>query len=78
MMIAVLVGAASLAAAPSFAQTNSSLLNLKIQAEADAPPVSGVAQVTSPVKAATPSKLTVQKGAMSSNAGKLELLPENK
>src|SRR5262249_61216219 len=78
MMIAVLVGAASLAAAPAFAQTNRALLDLQLPQEADAPPVSGVAPVTSPLKAATPSKLKVEKGALGSAAGKLELAPENK
>jgi len=72
MMMAVLVGAASLVAAPAFAQTNRALLDLKIPTEADSPPVSGVAPVTSPLKTGTPAKLTVQKRALSSNADKIE------
>jgi hypothetical protein len=80
MMIAALtmIGAASFAAAPSFAQTSGAL---KIQAEADAPPAAGVAPVVSPLKGVTPSKLNVQsgavRGAVRGATDKLELLPEN-
>jgi hypothetical protein len=63
----ILVGAASFAAAPSYAQTSNALMDAKIPHEKAAAPASGVAPRVSPLAGVTQSQ-AVQEALSTSNA----------
>jgi hypothetical protein len=72
----ILVGAASFAAAPSYAQTSNALMDAKIPSEKAAAPKAGVAPRVSPLAGAT-SGAAAQEALSTSNAPALQQAPAN-
>jgi len=76
IIIAGLISAAALAAAPSYAQTSDALLNAKVPRDAASPLASGVAPRVSPFAAATKGA-TSQEPLSNSTAPALQQAPES-